>query len=57
VTFWLSKIFWWFLAPGNAMVLLVLLALLLLLVGRRRLGLAALGLVAGLGPTLLFLPV
>ena len=57
MTFWLSKIFWWFLAPANAMVLLVLLAFVLLLFRRRRLGLTALGLVAAFGLMLLFLPV
>jgi uncharacterized SAM-binding protein YcdF (DUF218 family) len=56
VTFWLSKIFWWFLAPGNAMVLLALLALLLLLLRRRRAGLLLLGLVGAFGLALLFLP-
>jgi uncharacterized SAM-binding protein YcdF (DUF218 family) len=56
VTFWLSKIFWWFLAPGNAMVLLALLALLLLLLRRRRAGLVLLGLVGAFGLALLVLP-
>ena len=56
MTFWLSKIFWWFLAPGNAMVLLALLALLLLLMRRRRAGLLLLGLVAAFGLALLLLP-
>jgi uncharacterized SAM-binding protein YcdF (DUF218 family) len=56
VTFWLSKIFWWFLAPGNAMVLLVLVALLLLAMRRRRAGLLVLGAVGAFGLALLFLP-
>ena len=56
VTFWLSKILWWVVAPGNAMVLLTLLALLLLLGRRRRAGLLLLGLVTLFGLALLFLP-
>jgi uncharacterized SAM-binding protein YcdF (DUF218 family) len=56
VTFWLSKIFWWFAAPGNAMVLLAVLAFLLLVFRRRRAGLVLLALVVSFGLSLLFLP-
>jgi uncharacterized SAM-binding protein YcdF (DUF218 family) len=56
VTFWLSKIFWWFAAPGNAMVLLATLALALLLLRRPRAAAIALTPLAAFGLALLLLP-
>jgi uncharacterized SAM-binding protein YcdF (DUF218 family) len=56
VTFWLSKIFWWFVAPGNAMVLLATLALALLLLRRPRAAAIALTPLAAFGLALLLLP-
>jgi uncharacterized SAM-binding protein YcdF (DUF218 family) len=56
VTFWLSKIFWWFAAPGNAMVLVTALAFLALLLRRRRTAIVLLTPVVVFGLALLLLP-